>query len=263
MARGFFHDGLGRAAAWLAMAPARRIILRRRDAESLEIASEDDVRLSAWLFPAADARGTVVLGHGYRDDRRQLADLVAPLTAAGLRTLAFDFRAHGRSGGARITIGVEEARDVRSVLSFASGLGGPVSYVGFSMGAAAYLLSGMEAHAAVLDSPYDTLRRAIDVRLSRFHVPRAVGEALVHHGGQRVGSVDEVRPLDAVAHLARPTLLLFARGDSWIPVETRARFRASMSSACALEEIEGDHADHFGDAWIARVARFSRDHSTR
>jgi len=264
MARSFFDDGLGRAAAWLATAPARRLFFRRRDAQSIDIASEDSVRLSAWLFESSNARGTVVLGHGYRDDRRQLADLAAPLAASGFRTLAFDFRAHGRSEGDRITIGVDESKDVRSVLAFAKTLGGPVSYVGFSMGAAAYLLSGVEAHVAVLDSPYDTLRRAIDVRLTRFRVPRSMGDALIHHGARRVLSsperaedaVDTIRPLDGVARLARPTLLLFARGDEWIPEDTRARFRNAMSPACSFEEIEGDHADHFDERWYERVARF-------
>ncbi|MEO7094925.1 MAG: alpha/beta fold hydrolase, partial [Polyangiales bacterium] len=199
------------------------------------------------------------LGHGYRDDRRQLLEpLVEPLTALGLRTLAIDFRGHGESDGERITIGAEEAKDVPAVLDFAATLSGPVSYVGFSMGAAAYLLSGREAHAAVLDSPYDTLREAIGARLDRFFVPRSIMagvERLRDEDGYPI--IDAVRPIDAVATLTRPTLILFAPRDPWLPAATRARFRASMSASCRFAVLaRGMHQGHFDAEWRARVTTF-------
>lgn len=268
------YVGASRAAAHLLTAPARRRIAPRPDARRVSFAARDGVELAAWLFepPRAFAaageggapRGTVVLAHGYRDDRRQLAPLAAALVARGLRALALDFRAHGESAGTRISIGADEAHDVRAALEYAAGLGGAgrVSYVGFSMGAAAYLLAGREAHAAVLDSPYDTLREAIYNRLDALRLPRALGGELVRYGEQHLAlAVDTVRPIDAVPALARPTLFVFGGRDPWVPPAVRERFRAALSPACAFELIaDRSHQPHDEPDWVARVTAFLESH---
>jgi pimeloyl-ACP methyl ester carboxylesterase len=248
-------ERLGAFAAWAVTAPARRWFFSRTGVAEVSFPSEDGITLRGWLADVPEARGTVVLGHGYRDDRRQLFVLQPALAALGLRTLAIDFRAHGRSGGKKITIGVDEARDVRASLAFASTLSGPVSYVGFSMGAAAYLLSGVEAHAAVLDAPYDTLDHAIGVRAK--HFPKVVEEAFRRAKAQRSALViDEVRPIDAVPKLVRPTLFVFARGDAWIPPEIRAQFRAALPPQASYAEVDGAHDAHFDTSWVLHVTRF-------
>jgi uncharacterized protein len=256
------HDRLGALAAWAVTMPARRFFFRRKDLREIQLASEDGIVLRGWLADVPGARGTVVVGHGYRDDRRQMLPLVPALAAIGLRTLLIDFRAHGRSGGARITIGMEEARDVRAALAWARDLGGPVSYVGFSMGAAAYLLSGVEAHCAVVDSPYDTLSQAIAVRGTFIHAPRALVDAFRRAKEERCELVvEDIRPVDAAATLERPTLLVFARGDVWVAGKARGRYRTTMSPSCEYLEVDGGHDSHFDAGWIASVARFLEQHA--
>ena len=131
----------------------------------LHAVSADGTALHADVYtPKGETRGTVVLAHGYRDGRHQLAFLAQPLVARGHRVIALDFRGHGRSERTRVTIGAREADDVRAVLAAARGMEGTrgrVAFLGFSMGASAYLLSGVEADVAVLDSPYDTIEGAV------------------------------------------------------------------------------------------------------
>lgn len=257
------NDRIGALAAWAVTMPARRWFLKRKHLRDIEFPSEDGVLLRGWLADVENARGTIVIGHGYRDDRRQMLGLVPALGKLGLRALLIDFRAHGRSGGTRITIGVEEARDVRASLDFAAPLGGNVGYVGFSMGAAAYLLAGREAHCAVIDSPYDTLAETIAVRGNFVRAPGPLMEAFRRAKEERCDLfIDDVRPVDAVASLQRPTLLVFARGDLWVPGAARARFRETMSPACEYAEVDGPHDGHFHAAWVARVVEFL-DRSTR
>lgn len=259
---------IARLAALVSTAPARHRVRDPAGARAVAVASPGALlRAVVHDLPAgARARGTVVLGHGYRDDRAQLAMVVAPLAARGLRAVAFDFRAHGESQGDRITIGAQESLDVIAMLAFARReFGGPLGYLGFSMGAASYLLSlerdgGAEADAAVLDSPYDTLREAIGARFDRFLIPRALAAGLEHHGARRTGvDLARVRPIDVVPRLARPTCLLFARRDAWIGEATRARFAAAASPACRLDLVEGGHTDHLTPAWAQRVAAFLGD----
>jgi pimeloyl-ACP methyl ester carboxylesterase len=255
-------DRLGALAAWAVTAPARRFFLQRAGLAEVSFPSEDGLTIRGWLADVPNARGTVVLGHGYRDDRRQLLVLQPALAALGLRALAIDFRAHGRSDGDRITIGVDEARDVRAALAFAQQWTGPVSYVGFSMGAAAYLLCGREAHCAVLDAPYDTLDHAIGVRAQFVRVPKVIEDAFRRAKAARSACViDEVRPIDAVAKLERPTLFVFARGDTWIPAPVRDAFRGRMSPAAECVEVDGGHDSHFDAAWAMHVGTFLGNHA--
>jgi len=258
-----FNERVGELAAWIVTRPARRLFFDRRDVREVDFPSEDGLRLRGWLADVEHARGTVVLGHGYRDDRRQLYALVPALAALSLRALLIDFRAHGRSAGRHITIGVEESRDVRASLAWASQLGGPVSYLGFSMGAAAYLLSGQEARSAVIDSPYDTLDEAIAVRGRFVGAPSRWVDAFRRAKEQRTAvRIEQIRPVEVVPRLAHPTLFLFARGDEWIGAEVRARYRAALSASCELVEVEGRHNGHFDAGWIVRVARFFDKHAT-
>ncbi len=251
---------ISRLAAFVSTAPARRKVRDPHGARPVVLES-GGLRLRGWVRDVPGARATVVLGHGYRDDRAQLALLAEPLAARGFRSFGFDFRAHGESQGERITIGVEESLDVIAALGWARrSFPEPASYFGFSMGAAAYLLSleragGAEADTAILDSPYDTLREAIGARFDRFHLPRRLARGLEHHGARRTGvELDRVRPIDALARLQRPTRVVFARRDAWIGDATRARFRAAASASCSFDVVEGGHQDHLTTSFAVRMA---------
>lgn len=247
---------------------ARRLLAPRPAAvrdlpggQRVTLTAADGVQLAAWrLDPPRDPpRGTIVLAHGYGNDRRLLSlALSQSLAARGFRVLALDFRGHGESGGDRTTLGPAEALDAAAALEHAAALGGPVGYVGFSMGAAAYLLSGREAGAAVLDSPYASLRGALASRLGHagLLVPLSAGPiAMV---SRRVpGGVDAARPVDAAARLTRPTLLLFAEHDVWVPAEAQAAYREAACARCAVEVMRGaTHGGHFSGQWGERVGSF-------
>ncbi|EYF04204.1 alpha/beta hydrolase [Chondromyces apiculatus] len=227
-----------------------RFLLRTDDGLSLSA-----VRREPHGVPA---RGTVVLAHGYGNDRRLLQPLGDVLLDRGFRIVAFDFRAHGESGGDRTTLGLNEARDAAAALDHAARLGGPVGYVGFSMGAAAYLLAGREADAAVLDSPYASLRGALSSRLAHagLLLPFSIGPiALMSR--ELPAPIDTVRPVDRSAHLVHPTLFLFAQHDMWVPPEAQAAFRTTACVECQVNVIPGAlHAGHFTGPWRAQVTSF-------
>ncbi len=252
----------------VATAPVRRrFSWPRRGIEPLQIVSADGTVLHADLYsPPTLARplGTVILAHGYRDSRHQLAFLSRPLLSRGHRVLALDFRAHGRSEGSRITIGAREADDVRAVISAARALessSGRVAFLGYSMGASAYLLAGVEADVAVLDSPYDTLEDALTARVRRLRLPTRlttrIATALAAEGSRRIGlAIASARPIDRVAQLTRPTLFVFASQDPWIGVATRDAFARALPECASLRVVPGGHRLHFSPAWSAAVVGF-------
>jgi pimeloyl-ACP methyl ester carboxylesterase len=229
--------------------------------EELQILSADGTALHADMYtPRGEPEGTVVLAHGYRNGRGQLAFLAEPLLARGQRVIALDFRGHGRSGGTRVTIGAREADDVRAVLEVArriEGERGRVAFLGFSMGASAYLLSGVEADVAVLDSPYDTLEGAVSARVRRLGLPDTVTTALAAEGSRQIGvEFASTRPIDNAARLKSPTLFVFALQDPWIDGATRDAFARVLPACAELQVVPGGHRRHFGPSWHAAVVEF-------
>jgi pimeloyl-ACP methyl ester carboxylesterase len=263
MISGRLRDRLVAGLVDVATAPVRRVTFPRlRDRFApLRVASEDGTPLHADVYaPRAAARGTVVLAHGYRDGRGQLAFLARPLVARGLRVVALDFRAHGHSGGTRVTIGAREAADVRTILSTVrdlEGASGSVRFLGYSMGASAYLLSGVEADVAVLDSPYDTLEGAVAARVRRLGLPSAVAAAIATEGARRTGvDLADARPIDAVSKLTKPTLFVFAKHDPWIGEPTRAAYASALPACASLRVVPGGHRLHFAPGWQKSVVEF-------
>lgn len=268
------RDRIVALAAHLATAPVPRRFRPAEGTREITLVASDGARIGAWVREAmgtgdegakgqhAEARATVILGHGYRDDRRQLwAPLAPAFVARGVRVMALDFRAHGTSDGDHITVGHDEALDVEAAIAHVRKTGAtshkPIIYIGFSMGAAAYLLAREEADAALLDSPYDTLEGAIHARLDLFRVPRRVLRRIDRlRPHPRFPATERVRPIDRVPHLTKPTLFLFAPKDWWISAETRARFGEALSESCTLEVLARGAHLHLHEEWRQRVLRF-------
>src|SRR5437016_5280249 len=67
--------------------------------EPVTLSTPDGVKLAAWYVPCAGAHAGIVLCHGYRANRQDVAGLLPFLHRAGFAVITFDFRANGESGG--------------------------------------------------------------------------------------------------------------------------------------------------------------------
>jgi uncharacterized protein len=115
-------------------------------AEDVSFPSTDGVKLQGFLLHGAPGSSPVILCHDLGEGKNALMNLAIALNKAGLTVLAFDFRAHGASGGTCSTLGVEESRDVLGATDFIASL--PKADVDArSIGVFG---AGMGAHAAVL-----------------------------------------------------------------------------------------------------------------
>ena len=86
--------------------------------ETIEFTTSDRLILrGVWIPTTASDKAVIILhGHGTSYDFDVYR---APyLHEAGFNVLLFDFRAHGRSDGKRMTFGYEERRDVSGAIEF-------------------------------------------------------------------------------------------------------------------------------------------------
>ena len=83
--------------------------------EDVEFPSrKGDVTLEGWYLPSICCGPTVIMVHGITSNRSggEATELAAELVKACFNALLFDLRAHGSSGGDRLTGGIDEAQDV-------------------------------------------------------------------------------------------------------------------------------------------------------
>ena len=263
LARLIAASGVGYLAA--AYAASRWLTRRSREAPSvptdladvccddLSCTTEDGIRLAGWAWTPARPRGTVALFHGMRGHRGYLAERVRFLTAAGYRCVAFDHRAHGRSGGRHISFGYHERRDVEAIIALIGRRwpDGPRAAIGVSMGAAALCYAGAASRffqALVLESMYHDRASAFRCRVGsglpawyRHFIP-----GIIRVTERRLGArIEVMAPADRLRELApRPLLLLTGSDDRHAPPEDLDRLSARSRGPCEVRVIPGaGHAD--------------------
>jgi uncharacterized protein len=93
-----------------------------------------------WHIKTANAKGTVILFHGYGGDKSQMIDKSDEFIAMGYNTLLVDFMGSGGSEGNTTSIGYFEAQEVKSCYDYITKMGEKnIHLFGTSMGAAAIL----------------------------------------------------------------------------------------------------------------------------
>lgn len=235
--------------------PFHRVRLRTRD----------DLRLSAWYVPAPqdrEARGVVVVCHGYYGNRSTMLPHMEFLHRAGYAVVLFDFRAHGWSGGRMVTLGSKEVLDLQAALDWTAAreelAALPLLALGESMGGAVALLAASEddrVAAVVADSAFARLDNAVAGRL-RLSLGRLADWVVppTQRAGERLLGVRcaEIAPEEAIARLApRPVLLIHGTQDRLIRPENAHVLLASAPGNATLWEVE--EAYHCGAIYVARA----------
>lgn len=192
--------------------------------ETHSFASADGTQLEGWHVPHPEARGIVVLFHGYAGYKASLLPQAVAFREMGCATFLVDFRGCGGSGGCETTIGVREAEDVAAALEHARRLApgpAPVLY-GQSMGAAALLraVAVLEARpgAVILECPFDRLVHTVGNRFATMGLPAFPGaQLLVFWGGVQHGFNGFAHnPADYARSVSCPALVLYGDGDPWV-----------------------------------------------
>jgi dipeptidyl aminopeptidase/acylaminoacyl peptidase len=152
--------------------------------EDVRFTADDGVTLSGWLVPAArETRAAVVLMHGFSWHRLPWLAGFVPWLQRRYHVLQFDFRGHGGSDDALISLGTLEQRDVAAAVHFLAGRGlGPIALMGISMGGSVAIMAApdLQVAAVVADAAYADLRDPIANRMREIGYPLArLGTGLV------------------------------------------------------------------------------------
>lgn len=191
--------------------------------QPVDLLTEDGIRLSGWYTPAKN--GTVILvAHSFRDHRPEW--VYQMLVRKGYGVLAWDARAHGKSGGEISTIGYFEVLDVKAALEYV--LAQPaIEHIGAwggSMGGATMIRAAAqfpEIEALFVDSSFASLSEEFD-----FLIPYPVMSPLAKVLMQIENGID-VHDMDLVRDIAkispRPVFIAQGSDDTVTPPDSAER----------------------------------------
>ncbi|MEZ5305422.1 MAG: alpha/beta fold hydrolase [Verrucomicrobiales bacterium] len=238
---------------------------------SFSFASKSGSTIGGWLSEVPDARGSVLLLHGIRSNRRSMADRALFLREAGYHTLCIDLQAHGESPGDHITLGFLESKDVAAGIAFLREHHPdlPVAVLGTSLGGGSALMVAPEAQAdaLIVESVFSNVETATANRLEiRFgKAGRLLAPLLTWQIRPTLG-VDpaELSPLAAAARTSPPTFVICGSEDRHArPAESRAIYSATKGPK-EFWAVEGAaHIDlhrFAGLAYERRVTEFLARH---
>ena len=234
------------------------------DFQEVDLVTEDNVKLSAWYTPPKNG-AVILVAHGYGASRPEHYHTL--FASHGYGVLAWDFRAHGKSGGEFSSLGYYELLDAKAALDFALAQPG-VKHIGAwggSMGAVTMIRATAqyaEIEALVADSPFATLKDEMDLRIP-FPVLRSLIRFFAE--GQSGVTVDSVRPVDDIARISpRPVFLIQGMGDGMVPLNSAERlYEAAGEPRQLWTENDVPHLNmyvFYETRYTKRVIKFLSDY---
>lgn len=258
--RAFGELAPGAAARWLGrqLQTPRRVPRLRLDPPAA-LGRERRIRfgevplaLTEW-----DEGPTVLLVHGWGSDARSFWGLVDPLAARGLRVVALDLPAHGRSGGRRTNM----LHCAEAILHVAAELGPLRGAVGHSFGGPTVALAGVRGatpERLVMAAPPLSVERSLRGIAREVGFPDPVFERMARAFAERFrfdwAELDTAR---LVTRLGVPLLVVHDEEDRVTPwthgaAVARAAGRATLLTTAGL----GHRAILADRAVAARAAEF-------
>lgn len=265
--------GLLFAGHWLTRAPAARSlpVPPALHSHSLVLTDGAGQRIAATALPGRPGAGAVLILHHRHSSRLAMWGRAQALQQQGVAVMFIDLPGHGDSDGERRGYGRLEVPAVRAAWDWMQ-TRWPAerkAVIGISLGAAAWVFADAspKPDAVVLEMLYSRLDEAVDNRLRLrlgdagpwlrpllgWQLPLWVGSGLEAH-----------RPIDALAQLAAPLLLVAGSDDQHATAAQSLRLFAAAAGPKSLWMIDGAaHADFQAFdpvGYRQRVIGFLRQH---
>jgi alpha-beta hydrolase superfamily lysophospholipase len=232
--------------------------------------TRDGPALEGWYVPRSEARGTVLMFHGYADRKAALLDAARAFHELGYASLLVDFRGSGGSSGDTTSIGYFEAEDVLAALAHATQRGAPrpLLLFGASMGAAAVLRAigelGADSAALVLQYPFSRMSVTVARRFEAMGLPAyPAAPLLVFWGGVQLGfNGFRHNPVDYARSVRTPTLLMQGDRDDRVSLREAQQIFEALAGPKQLRIFHGmGHQSLVAaqpEAWRQAVSDFLR-----
>lgn len=219
--------------------------------EEVFVTSYDGLRLAGEFFPCENARGTIIMVHGWRGT--PITDFGCALMTyykQGLNLLLVHQRTQGPSEGRFITFGIRESRDVHSWVKWHAdrfGKDAPILLTGISMGATTVLMASGSPFCAnvrglIADCGFTSPREIIASVIRSTGLPAFPFLPIVGVYTRLLGGfgLKEYSTIEAVKNLRLPVFFAHGEADSFVPCYmTKEAYEACGSPGKTLLTVPG------------------------
>lgn len=215
--------------------------------QDIKLTTSDGVQLAAWYTPPENG-AVILVAHGYGDNRPE--NIYTLLARNRYGVLAWDFRAHGESGGDLSTLGYHEQLDVEAALDYVLAQK-DVEHIGAwggSMGGASVILTAakrMEIEAVVADSAFLSLE---DVLRSSMPYDFLYPWVAAYGEYQSGGNIRAVSPMREIGRISPRAVFII---DGW------SGDQKEMSSPYRLYDAADEPKEIWTEEGIAHMGMFS------
>lgn len=201
----------------------------------------------AWFIPRGGVPTAVLVCHGRSRNKAWMLPLIARL-AERWPVLAFDFPSHGEQRSGTTTIGLREARSVHAAIDWLEARGFTrVLIFGESMGGVATLLAlGSRPRPTVVaiatSGVFDDLGKLLELAGDQAHMPAPL-QRVARRLTERLAGyrIEAVCPIEAIARVDLPILLLHGKIDELIPVPCAHRLSEAAGPHARVHLYDGGH----------------------
>lgn len=226
------------------------------------------LELEAWYIPHPQAKGIVLMFHGYASSKSSLLPEANALNEMGYATFLVDFRGSGGTDGNETSIGFYEAEDVLKAIEYVRGmsLNQPIILYGQSMGGAAILraiyANDVQPDAIIIEAVFDKMLSTVQNRFSAMGLPSFPGaHFLVFWGGVQNGfSGFRHNPVEYAIEVQCPVLILHGTDDPRATIDQAKAVFQNLSGPKQFERFAGvGHESYFEvepDKWKRTISGF-------
>jgi fermentation-respiration switch protein FrsA (DUF1100 family) len=223
----------------------------------IELMTEDGLKLAAWEVETSEPKGAVIFISGIHNPSvTYFFPHAQMMENNGYSSLLVELRAHGKSEGEKISLGMQEYLDVKAGVEYLKSNEKykdlPIIVFGVSMGGATAINSiGQidEIDGVISLSAYSNWADVFCDNMVELGVPRFVAEieklfVWLYLGFDYGFDKIAINPLNEIKKLdGRPALLMHSKGDSQVPFESYERLIATAEDDVSTYVREGNY--HF------------------
>ncbi|MBB3838288.1 hypothetical protein FHS57_002293 [Runella defluvii] len=194
------------------------------DFETIRLKSNREIE--CWSIKTKNAKGTVILFHGFGENKSSMIDKSDIFLGLGFNTFIVDFMGSGGSEGHQTTIGFLEAEQVKTCFDYLTEKGEQNIYLfGTSMGSVATMKAvssfGIKPKGIIIECPFGSMYKTVCARFETMNAPTfPMAGLLVFWGGLQNGFwAFGHNPTEYAKKINCPTLLLYGAKDEKVSRE--------------------------------------------
>lgn len=238
------------------------------------VSIQSNVKLECWYLPNKNAKGTIIMLHGYISSKDKMLDKAYLLHKMGYNIMLADFMGSGGSESNGVTIGYREAENVRDCYKYLQQKGEDnIILFGISMGAAASMraIKDYNIHPSILiiEAPFGTLFNAVTNRFDLVGAPYfPMAHLLVMWGGIQHGfNAFTHSPIEYAKHISCPTMILYGGKDKRVQLKEEKDILNNLQGPKQLKVYpKAGHVRYlqqYKREWINDISRFLQKYTSR